>query len=208
MPFEPELGLVRVDDELVVARAAGGDERSVGTGAEPAAGGGDQHREGVVRQQGATVVDRVRRWVLDGRCRVLDAVLVALGAEDLADLELVVALAAVERDDRGGVVDVELVVAVVAVHRDPPVECGVVVDALDRVADLVADDAALVAVRVAVQQGHEGRLISGLVVDACTPSQLVGAAASSPYIPSVSMHFTARSRNRSSFGLRVTVPGS
>ena len=40
--LEPQLGLVRVDDELVVAGAAGGDERRVGAGAQPAARRRDQ----------------------------------------------------------------------------------------------------------------------------------------------------------------------
>ena len=68
-------------------------------------------REGVVREQQC----RRRRAAGVGLGMPF---CVALGAEDLADLEQVVALATVERDDRGGVVDVELVVAVVAVHRD------------------------------------------------------------------------------------------
>jgi hypothetical protein len=66
--------------------------------AEPAAGRGDERREGVLRQQPAAVL---------GLDRVVRGVLVALRAEDLADLEEVVAGAAVERGDRGRVVDVE-----------------------------------------------------------------------------------------------------
>ena len=59
----------------------------------------------------------------------------ALGAEDLADLEAVVAGAAVERGDRAGVVDGEGVVAAVAVDAEAAVERGVVVDALDVLAN-------------------------------------------------------------------------
>ena len=48
--LEPQLGLVGVDGELVVAGAAGGDQRGADARAQPAAGGRDERRERVVRQ--------------------------------------------------------------------------------------------------------------------------------------------------------------
>ena len=140
--LQAQLGLVGVDGELVVAGAAGGDERRVRAGRQPAARRRDELGERVVRQQRALV-------------------LVALEAEDLADLERVVAGAAVERRDRRVVVDEERVVAAHAVDRQAAVERRVVGDPLDEVGDLVADRAAAVAGEtavggaVAVQQGDE-----------------------------------------------------
>ena len=147
--LEPELGLVRVHGELVVAGAAGGDERRVDARAEPAAGGSDQRREGVVRQQ-----------------RALGAV--ALEPEDLSDLESVEAGAAVERRDRAVVVDVEGVVAAQAEDADAAVQRRVVADPLHARGRLVALDPVAVepeptvAAGVAVQQGDEGRPVGDL----------------------------------------------
>ena len=108
--LEPELGLVRVHGEGVVAVAAHRDERGARALAEVAARG------------------------RDGRERVVRAVDVeggALQAVDLADLERVVALAAVERRRGAVVVDREEVVAAEAVDLEPPVVRGRVVDPLD-----------------------------------------------------------------------------
>ena len=119
--LEAQLGLVGVDDELVVARAALRDQRRARAGAQPAAGRGDQVREDVG----------------GGEAAFED---VALGAEDLPDLEAVVAGAAVERGDRRRVVGEERVVAAAAVDGQAAVERGVVVDPLDEGARLVAGD--------------------------------------------------------------------
>ena len=56
---------------------------------------------------------------------------IAAHAEDLPDLEAVVAGPAVEGGDRGVVVDGEVVVAAVAEHREAAVDGVVVVDPLD-----------------------------------------------------------------------------
>ncbi len=127
--LQAQLGLVGVDDELVVARAALRDQRGVRAGAQPAAGGGDQGREDVGRRE-AAFGD------------------VALGAEDLPDLEAVVVGAAVEGDDRRRVVGEERVVAAAAVDGQAAVEGAVVVDPLDEGARLVAGDRVAVAVEV------------------------------------------------------------
>ena len=65
-----------------------------------------------------------------GRLRMRAAV--ALEAVDLADLERVVAGAAVQRRDGGVVVDREVVVAALAEHHQPTVDRAVVIDALHR----------------------------------------------------------------------------
>ena len=150
---ELDLGLVGVDGELVVAGAAGGQQRGVRAGAEPAARGGHQCREGVRRKEGAAVG------------RVLS---VALGSEDLADLEDVVAGAAVQGDGGGRVVHVEGVVAALAEDCDAAVEGGVVVDPLDQGAGLIAGDPVAVGADAAVageaagQKRHEGRVVRRL----------------------------------------------
>ena len=93
---------------------------------------------------------------------------VALDAEDLADLEAVVAGAAVERRDRRVVVGVERVVAAEAVDAEAPVERGVVVDALDARERLVAlrpvavQADAPVGVVVAGEQADERRVLGAL----------------------------------------------
>ena len=120
--LEPQRRVVRVDGEDVVARAAGRDERLRNPGAQPAARRGDR-REDVVR------AERAAARVPGRRAGVIERV--ALGAVDLADLEGVVAEAAVERRDRAVVVDGEVVVAGLAVDDQATVDRGVVVDALD-----------------------------------------------------------------------------
>ena len=146
--LQAELSLVRVDDELVVARAALGDQRGVRAWAQPAARRRDEDREDVLRQ------DRALR-------------LVAPAAEDLADLERVEARPAVQADDRRRVVRVEVVVAGQAEDAQPPIETGVVVDPLDvRVRARRRVGRAVVAVvgEVAVEERDEGgpvRVLAG-----------------------------------------------
>ena len=106
-------GEVVEDDEVVVA--------------DPAV---DRHRErDAVAQPALRRVDRGED-VLDGDAGELRR---AARAVQLADLEEVVALVAVDRDRRARVVHVELVVAVPAVDGDAALEVVVVVHALDRV---------------------------------------------------------------------------
>ena len=145
--LQAQLGLVGVDDELVVARAALGDQRRVRTGAQPALGRGDQDRKDVGRREPA-VGD------------------VALGPEDLPDLERVVVGAAVEGDDRRGVVGEERVVAALAVDAQAAVEASVVVDPLDERALLVAGDRVAVAVEVVAGGVHDVVVPSGVLADA------------------------------------------
>ena len=109
--FQTEFRLVRIDRELVVAIAALGDQWHVVARAQIAARGADG---------GEFVTDH----------QATDR-LVALGAEDLADLEVVVTLAAVQRGDCSVVVDHEVVVAALAIDGHAPVQVDVVVDALD-----------------------------------------------------------------------------
>jgi len=115
----------------------------VGAGAEPAARRRDQVGEDVLRPDAA-----------GGR--------VALGAEDLADLEHVVPGAAVERDRGGGVVRVEVVVAAEAEDGEAAVERPVVVDALDGGGHLVVLHEVRVGGDRAVEQGDERRAVRGL----------------------------------------------
>ena len=111
--------MVRVDSEAVVARAAMGEQRCVRAGTEEATGGCDYIRKGILWQQ--TAID-----------------LVALQPEDLADLDAVVALTAVERYGHRRIVGEEGVVTAEAFDRQPPVQRSVVVDALDLGSGLVA----------------------------------------------------------------------
>jgi len=111
-------------------------------GAEPAAGGGHQVGEDVLRQQAA-------------------AGQVALGAEDLTDAELVVADAAVERDGNCRVVGREVVVATETKHGQAPVQRAVVVDALHFRGSVGQGIDIEVAVDIAVQQSHEAGPVVG-----------------------------------------------
>ena len=142
--LKPQRGLVGVDGVGVVAGAAGGHQRGVRARAQPAAGGRDQTREQVL-------------------CCHSTGRGVALGTEDLADLEVVEPGTAVQGDRRGGVVDVEVVVAGQTVHRQSAVECGVVVDPLHRGGGFVAGDQVGVGGDRAVQQRHKGGTVSGFV---------------------------------------------
>ena len=114
--FEPQLGLVAVDGELVVTRAAvGGKGERCAAAQEP---GGRRHGKELVARRDACGMAAIRHR--DARRAV-----------DLADLEGVVARAAVERGDGCVVVDSEVVVAGEAAHDEPRVRVLVVVDALD-----------------------------------------------------------------------------
>ena len=144
--FQAQFGLVGVDRELVVAGAAGGDQRGVRAGAQPAARGGDQVREHVVGEQRAFAA-------------------VALVAEDLADLEAVVVRAAVQRRVGAVVVDEEHIVATETKHRHAAVDRRVVVDALDLGTRLVIQRRVAVGIHISVQQRDEGRMVGRLVGD-------------------------------------------
>ena len=89
--------------------------------------------------------------------------MVALRAEDLTNLEQVVALAAVERGDNGVIVDEEGIVTALAFDDQAPIQAGIVVDALDFAAVLVVDNHILVFIQVTVQQGDIGRTIGGFI---------------------------------------------
>ena len=138
--FEAQRGLVAVNLEHVVAAAACGHQRCTGAAAEVAAGGGD----------GAEHVGR-----RDARADV------SLAAEDLADLECIVAGPAVERGDRAVVVDREVVVAAQGFDDQPAVQVGVVVDALD----LARAGAGHRLHEAAVQQRHERRRLGRFARD-------------------------------------------
>ena len=133
--LQPQGGLVAVDPELVVAAAALGHQRGGGAGREPAAGGGHEVGEHVLREQ-----------VAFG--------LVAVAAEDLTHLEQVKALSAVQRGDHGGVIAVEGVVSALAFNDQTTVQAGVVVDALHLVGRLVAQHHVFIGGYLAVQHGH------------------------------------------------------
>ena len=112
LALEAKVGMVRVDNEIVVAFTA------------------IHHR----RQRDA--VGEVAKRRLDGLEGVFErrnGALVARRREQLADLEVVVALAAIQRQDRVVVVDEEGVVAVIAVDDDAAIDRAVIVDALERV---------------------------------------------------------------------------
>ena len=116
---QAERRLVRVDLEGVVARAAHRDKGQAVAEAEPATHGRDgleAGREQVLGLEAAAGLEDV-----------------ALRAVDLADLEGVVPLAAVEHDVRAGAIDRERVVAGEAQDEAPLpiVDAEVVVDPLD-----------------------------------------------------------------------------
>ncbi|GJD85846.1 hypothetical protein HPGCJGGD_3740 [Methylobacterium haplocladii] len=111
LALEAQVRLVRVDLEGVVADAAV-----------------DHRRDG----------DAARKVATEGQLGGLEGVLgeqavghVARGREDLADLEDVVALAAIDGHQRGVVVHRKAVVALAAFDDDAPVDAHVVVDPLD-----------------------------------------------------------------------------
>ena len=131
LAFHPQHGLVAVDVEGVVAFAAERGQRVADAAAQPAAG--DQRQRDVVAagsevDVGEIVGDHAR--IARAR-RIGVDVAVRVGAEHLADLEQVLALATVERSDGAVVVDVELIVAVTCTHGQATVDGAVVVDALD-----------------------------------------------------------------------------
>ncbi|OWK21143.1 hypothetical protein AJ88_20805 [Mesorhizobium amorphae CCBAU 01583] len=92
--LEPQLGLVRIDTEFVVAGAALCDHRRTDAGAQPAACRGHHVGEHVLVEQGAAEERRDAVFRIAG----------ALGAENLADVEGVVAGPALQRNDRRGVI--------------------------------------------------------------------------------------------------------
>ena len=193
--LEPELGLVRVDDELVVAGAACGDERRVDAGLS-------QPRVVAISTGNVSAGSRPPFSSL------------RLDAEDLADLEHVVAGTAVECRDGRVVVDAEVVVAAHAVDGEPTVERGVVVDPLHEARRLVSDEAAAVAAETAVrrvvtgEQCHEGGMVGRLVRASVHVVGTAVAGSVVPYGDWVSMHFVARNRKMSSVLARVSVPGT
>ena len=144
VPFKPEFGLVGIDTEFVVARAALDDQRSADAGAQPASRGRDHVGEHVLRQKSPA----------EGRClfRPLDS----FGAKDLTDLEAVGTCPTLQRDNHRGVVRIEGIVAAHALDDDSTVEPGIVVDAGDFVKRLVILDRIDIGRRLAVNHGHIG----------------------------------------------------
>ena len=160
--FQAELGLVRIDDELVVARTAVDHHRRADARAQPAARGGDEFREHVVRFERAAELGRLCIVRVEAtRC---GWVVIPLRAENLADLEGVETVTAVELGGRAIVVGSEVVVTGEAVDVEPSVERCVVVDALHFGRHVVRVQIA-VQVEVAVQQRHESRPVGDFHVD-------------------------------------------
>ncbi len=148
-------GLVVVDGEVVVAVAAVDRQREAVAGAQPAVGDVVRDREGVAHR-------RDRRAV-------------ARQAEQLTDLERVVAGAAIDRRDRAGVVGGDGVVAGQAEQAQqavdaPAVGAVVVVDALLVERGGVAVGQAQRGER-GVEQVDERRVLRGLVGDGQDPPQ-------------------------------------
>ncbi len=145
--FEPQLGLVGVDDKFVVPRAAGGDQWGMDARTQPTASGRNEDGERVVWQQRSTrfQIAFSRSWIR--------RILIAFGAEDLADLEHVVTGTAVQCHDSRCVITEEGVVAFQAEDAHPTIESGVVVDALNFEAGLISNDAILVKANPAVWIG-------------------------------------------------------
>ena len=109
--FQAKHGLVRVDGKLVVAVATF-----------------RQHRRGIpLRKPAARRRDRSKNVI-----RIEVRRCIALRAIQLADLEAVVTLPTVQGGNGAVVVADEAVVAALAEHLKPAVDCGVVIDALDR----------------------------------------------------------------------------
>ena len=111
LALETQVRLVRVDLEGVVAETAVDHRRDRDAAGQVAAEGQLRRLERVLHQQPVGDVTRRR--------------------EDLADLEEVVALAAVDGHQRGVVVHREAVVTLPAFDDDAPVDAHVVVDPLD-----------------------------------------------------------------------------
>ena len=125
LALQPEIGMVGIDDEHVLAFAAVEHGRNGDALRQIAERGLDRLEAVFFREDGI-------RAVIGVELAVGIDLLVTRTAEDLADLEEVVAKAAVDREDRRIVVEIEAVVAVVALDLDTAVGGGVVVDALDR----------------------------------------------------------------------------
>ncbi len=131
--LQPQWRLVGVDDERVIAGAALGEDGLAVAAAQPAAGGRDRGEHILRRERPAVGVAQVQvavdRAGGGGRAQLRR---VAEQAVDLADLEGVVAVAAVQRGGRAVVVHREVVVAAEPVDVEAAVDAGVVVDPLHR----------------------------------------------------------------------------
>ena len=121
-----------------------GNQRRTDSRAQPATSGRHEIGEDILREQHAFS-------------------LIALLAEDLADLECVITQTALERDDGGRIVGIKGIVAAHTQDPDPAVQRGIVIDTDDFIRRFVALNRIEIGVRLAVQHGHIGRPVRVLI---------------------------------------------